>query len=75
MLVPQGHQASRKGTEDEMHPDMISQIAAQRTAELYQRADNERVLSELRAARAGLDGRRGSWLPRPAFRHAGRATA
>jgi hypothetical protein len=62
-------------TEDEMHPDLISQIAAQRLAELHQRADNERVLSELRAARAGRRRRRGSWLPRPAFRHAGRATA
>jgi hypothetical protein len=58
-----------------MHPDLISQIAAQRLAELHKRADNERVLSELRAARAGRRGRRGSWLPRPAFRHAGRATA
>jgi hypothetical protein len=58
-----------------MHPDLISQIAAQRLAELHKRADNERVLGELRVARASRRGRRGSWLPRPAFRSAGRATA
>jgi len=60
--------------EDEMHPEIISQIAAQRSAELHQRGDEERMLRELRAGRAARPGRRWLWA-RPGLRHAGRAAA
>ena len=48
MLVLSGHSLR----EDEMHPTITSQIAAQRIAEWHQQAARQRLASQLRTAGA-----------------------
>jgi hypothetical protein len=73
MLVLPSHSTR----EDEMHPTITSQIAAQRIAELHQQAARQRLARQLRTGSAPsprIDRLRGGWA-RLGFRHSRPAAA